>query len=42
MNHPPDARISEVVNEVYDLFVDLDANDTQLDFPIVYTMLGTE
>ena len=33
----PDARISEVVNEVYDLFIDLDANDTQLDFPIVYT-----
>ena len=33
----PDARISEVVNEVYDLFIDLDANDIQLDFPIVYT-----
>jgi GTP-binding protein len=33
----PDARISEVVNEVYDLFIDLDANDVQLDFPIVYT-----
>ncbi len=33
----PDARISEVVNEVYDLFIDLDANDSQLDFPIVYT-----
>jgi GTP-binding protein len=33
----PDARISEVVNEVYDLFIDLDANDAQLDFPIVYT-----
>src|SRR5512135_295015 len=32
----PDARISEVVNEVYDLFIDLDANDEQLDFPIVY------
>lgn len=33
----PDARINEVVNEVYDLFIDLDANDEQLDFPIVYT-----
>jgi GTP-binding protein len=34
----PDARITEVVNEVYDLFIDLDANDEQLDFPIVYTI----
>ena len=34
----PDARISEVVNEVYDLFIDLDATDAQLDFPIVYTI----
>jgi GTP-binding protein len=33
----PDARVGEVVNEVYDLFIDLDANDSQLDFPIVYT-----
>src|SRR5574341_2346761 len=33
----PDARINEVVNEVYDLFIDLDANDAHLDFPIVYT-----
>jgi GTP-binding protein len=32
----PDARIQEVVNEVYDLFIDLDANDDQLDFPIVF------
>jgi GTP-binding protein len=32
----PDARIAEVVDEVYELFLDLDANDTQLDFPIVY------
>jgi GTP-binding protein len=32
-----DARISEVVNEVYDLFIDLDAAEDQLDFPIVYT-----
>lgn len=33
----PDARINEVVDEVYDLFIDLDATDEQLDFPIVYT-----
>jgi GTP-binding protein len=33
----PDARINEVVNEVYDLFIDLDASDAQLEFPIVYT-----
>jgi GTP-binding protein len=33
----PDARINEVVNEVYDLFIDLDATDAQLEFPIVYT-----
>ena len=33
----PDARIQEVINEVYDLFIDLDANEDQLDFPIVYT-----
>ncbi len=32
-----DARIQEVVNEVYDLFIDLDADDAQLEFPIVYT-----
>ena len=32
-----DARINEVVNEVYDLFIDLDANDKQIDFPIIYT-----
>jgi GTP-binding protein len=32
----PDARISEVVDEVYELFIDLDAKDHQLDFPIVY------
>jgi GTP-binding protein len=34
----PDARIQEVVNEVYDLFIDLDASDEQLEFPIVYTI----
>ncbi|MCA9298697.1 MAG: GTP-binding protein, partial [Phycisphaerales bacterium] len=32
----PDARIAEVVDEVYALFLDLDANDAQIDFPIVY------
>ena len=32
----PDARASEVLNEVFDLFVTLDANDDQLDFPILY------
>ena len=31
-----DARVEEVVNETFDLFVDLNANDEQLDFPIVY------
>jgi GTP-binding protein len=33
----PDARIQEVLNEVYDLFIDLDATEEQLDFPIIYT-----
>lgn len=32
-----DARIQDVLNEVYDLFIDLDATEDQLDFPIVYT-----
>ncbi|MBY0296464.1 MAG: translational GTPase TypA [Methylobacterium sp.] len=32
----PDARIDEVVNEVFDLFAALDATDEQLDFPILY------
>jgi GTP-binding protein len=32
----PDARVSEVVNEVFDLFAALDATDEQLDFPILY------
>ena len=32
-----DARISEVVDEVYDLFIDLDASDSQIEFPIIYT-----
>ena len=33
----PDARIQEVLNEVYDLFIDLDATEEQLEFPIAYT-----
>ncbi len=33
----PDARIKEVIDEVYDLFFDLDATEEQIDFPIVYT-----
>jgi GTP-binding protein len=32
----PDARIEEVVNEVYELFLDLDADESQIEFPIVY------
>ncbi|NDD75730.1 MAG: GTP-binding protein, partial [Gammaproteobacteria bacterium] len=33
----PDARIKEVIDEVYELFLDLGANEQQIDFPIVYT-----
>src|SRR4029077_7285061 len=33
----PDARIGEVIDEVYELFLDLDADESQIDFPIVYT-----
>jgi GTP-binding protein len=33
----PDARIAEVVDEVYELFMDLDADSEQIEFPIVYT-----
>jgi GTP-binding protein len=33
----PDARVAEVLNEVYDLFIDLDATEAQLEFPVVYT-----
>ena len=32
----PDARVEEVVNEVYELFLDLDADSSQIEFPIVY------
>ena len=39
----PDARPQEVLNEVYDLFIDLDADESMLDFPVLYTngKLGT-
>lgn len=33
----PDARPQEVLNEIYDLFIDLDAQEDQLDFPVLYT-----
>ena len=38
-----DARPKEVLNEIYDLFIDLDASEGQLDFPVLYTnaKLGT-
>jgi len=32
-----DARPKEVLNEIYDLFIDLDATEDQLDFPVIYT-----
>ena len=34
----PDARAAEVLNEVYDLFIDLGADETQLDFPVLYAI----
>src|SRR5438309_3255760 len=34
----PDARIPEVLNEIYDLFIDLDAKIEQLEFPVLYTI----
>src|SRR5471030_1629054 len=37
----PDARAQEVLNEVYDLFIDLDAVEDQLDFPVLYTNART-
>jgi GTP-binding protein len=39
----PDARPQEVLNEVYDLFIDLDADESVLEFPVIYTngKLGT-
>jgi len=33
----PDARIGEIIDETYELFLDLDADEEQIDFPIVYT-----
>jgi GTP-binding protein len=33
----PDARPAEVLNEIYDLFIDLDATEEQLEFPVLYT-----
>jgi GTP-binding protein TypA/BipA len=32
----PDARVAEVIDEVYELFLDLDADESQIEFPIVY------
>src|SRR5436190_1681348 len=37
----PDARPQEVLNEIYDLFIDLDAAEEQLDFPVLYTNART-
>jgi GTP-binding protein len=37
----PDARIAEVIDETYELFLDLDADESQIDFPIVYTNART-
>src|SRR5881227_2655730 len=37
----PDARSQEVLNEIYDLFIDLDAQEEQLDFPVLYTNAKT-
>src|SRR5678810_967016 len=34
----PDARIPEVLDEIYDLFIDLDAHEEQLGFPVLYTI----
>ncbi len=36
-NDRPDARPKEVLNEIYDLFIDLDASEDQIEFPILYT-----
>src|ERR1700688_5040925 len=33
----PDARVPEVLDEIYDLFIDLDAKEDQLDFPVLYS-----
>lgn len=34
----PDARVQEVLNEIYDLFIDLDASEEQLSFPVIYAV----
>ena len=34
----PDARVQEVLNEIFDLFIDLDATEEQLDFPVIYAI----
>src|SRR5689334_22463935 len=36
-----DARVQEVLNEVYDLFIDLDATEDQIEFPVLYTIAKT-
>lgn len=38
----PDARPQEVLNEIYDLFIDLDAVELQLDFPVPYAVAKAE
>src|SRR5665213_1896783 len=37
----PDPRAAEVLNQIYDLFIDLDAAEDQLDFPVIYTNAKT-
>src|SRR5881275_54324 len=37
----PDARVPEVLDEIYDLFIDLDAKEEQIDFPVLYTNAKT-
>src|ERR1051326_2897259 len=37
----PDARVAEVLDEIYDLFIDLEATEDQLDFPVLYTNAKT-
>jgi GTP-binding protein len=37
----PDARVPAVLDEIYDLFIDLDATEEQLDFPVLYTIAKT-
>src|ERR1700677_5111285 len=38
---PADARVPQVLDEIYDLFIDLDAAEEQLDFPVLYTVAKT-